>query len=532
MRLQSFFEQVSNRVYRTTGLMTRNRVRYTGLATKVTVDESQVNYLLARSIMDGSVITDEDGREYGADYVLASGFAAPVVNSMTAIMLSNPPQIKLKEEQPSLEEYDSTMRKWYKDNQSVIFDSVSASQAEGDSYLYVKDTFDAQVVQLLPEYVTKIVNPSDYTDVIGYEVKSARKQYNDKGEIVVSEYKTIYRKKFPYKIVIKLKNSGEPTDTIVEVDNKEVNIPIEKNELYLETLSTVDDFKDLFEDSGRFEERPLQIVPIHFKKKAQHVYGESVFRNLYIYFLNYNRLLDHIVRNVIFNLISLPYIKGVTDVDSFLKNNGVYDYEKKEYVLKLTPNKVLFGGDSFDMKMLTTPNTVEAAETAIKILFYLIVQASEVPEFFFGTAVSSSKASVKEQLPIVINKGKRYQTIYTQQMIELFKTVLYYKTKNGDVTVDYRNEFDFSWGVVSLDDQDSIIKLVETLEAMELVTDETKANILGLSKYVSDVKKEISDAKEESDNRSLSIDRQIEVDGTDADVEADAQVVIEDEQIN
>jgi hypothetical protein len=536
-QVKLLFEQISNRIYKTTAnAFNRIRIGYEGLISSPTVDESKVNYHLARSLMEGSVISDEHGNVYGEQYVLASAFAAPIVNSMTAIILSNPPSVTAvtqegSEQEKSAVSFNDTMRKWYQDNQSTIFDTLVDSQAEGDAYIYVKNTFDAEAVQLLPEYIEKIVAPNDYTKTIGYEVTSRSRQFDDKGNVQVVKYKTIYREQYPYKVVIKYKANGEQSDHIVDVNGEETLIAINKPQLYMETLSAIDDYADIFEESGRFEPRPLPIVHIPFGKKAQSTYGESAFRNLYVYFLNYNRVIDHMLRNVIFNLISLPFMKGVDNVDAFLQQNGEWDPVNKEYRLKLDPKKIIFGGKDFSINMLTTGDVISPAEKALKILFYLIVQASETPEFFFGVSVNSSEASVKEQMPIIINKGRRYQNTYSQPMKLLFDTVAYYKALNGDVTVPKNTESDLSWGTISLDNVDSIIKMVDALEARELITDETKAKILGLAKYVSNISQEIKKARQEAETNGLAIDQRLT--NASGDVPADDQedTIIDDGSI-
>lgn len=502
-------ETVSNRIYSALGsFSSRVRTFVSPFTGSISVDESKVNYFLARSLMDGSVIRDDKGVKHGADYVLASAFAAPIVNSMSALLLANPPSAKVDGENGEDMDFNASMSQWYSNNESVIFDAVADSQAEGDAYVYVKNTFDADLVQLAPENVEKIVNPNDYTDTIGYEVKSNKREFDSKGNIIVVKQKIIYRKSFPYKIVIELNSSGK-NGTIIEVDGIPKSIPIDNDQLYMKTLSTHDDFQGLFDSSGRFEEKPLPIVHLSFRKKKQHVYGSSVFRNLYVYFLNYHRILDHMIKNVIFNLVNVMYAKGIDNYEDFLKSNGELDESTGEYRLKIDPRRIILGGKDFQLDILNAPNGLDPADTLLTKFFYLIVQASETPEFFFGAAVKSSQASVKEQMPIILNKGSRYQKIYRNQMQDLFDTVIFYKSINGDVTVSPDYEYVFSWGAINLDDKEQLIKLVDSLDSKGLVTRETAGYILGLSNYVDDIQAEIKRADQEDDERNIAMDQLI-----------------------
>lgn len=474
----------------------------------LTVDESKVNYFLPRAILKGSIVADPKGNKYGKDYILSSAFAAPIINAPTAVIFTNPPSVTIagEDEGPQSTDFESTMQQYYMEKQKQIVAAVKKSQTEGDAYLYIKDTFDADLVLLKPEYVNKTVDPEDYTNVLGFEVTSKVKRAEGT-EVTSVKTKTIFRKVFPYRVVIQYQDESQ-VDKVIEIDGREVSIPIMKEELYLEQIATVDDYADLFNVQRFSEERPLPIIHFAFGEEPQSIYGESVYRNLYIYFLNYHRVLDTMLKNVLFNLSAFPYIKGIDNVENFKKNNGERQ-ANGDYRFKLSPRNLIFGGKDFEIKHVEAPDVTSSAREALKVLFYLIVQASEVPEFFFGARMNASDASVKEQLPILINKGNDYQTMFSEAMKTLFETVIYYKSRNGDFTVSPEFDFDFNWGHVSLDNIDEVTKLVDKLDEFGLVTDETKAKILGLAKYVSDLKREVVLAKTENENRSLALDQRL-----------------------
>jgi hypothetical protein len=473
-----------------------------GQTKNLEVDESKVNYYLARSIMDGSIITGPDGNVYGKDYILASAFASPIINAPTGIMLTNPPSVETDNDP----EFESTMQQYYIENQTEIMKAIADSQAEGDSYVYIKDTFDATPVPLRPENVEKVVDPNDYTNTIGFNVNSAINRGNGE-DVEMIQYKTLYRKIYPYKIVIAY-NSEKVVDRIVSVDGKDVNVPLTNESLYLEALATIDDYADLFDVRRFAEERPLPIVHMPFNLKAQRVYGESVFRNLYVYFLNYHRVMDGMLKNIHFNSNSFMYIKGIDSPDSFKQNNGELQTDGT-YRLKFTPRTVLFGGSDFEVKHVEAPDVTQTSRDALTLLFYLIVQASEIPEFFFGARMNASDASVREQLPVLVNKVNRYQALYFRYMKLFFDTVIYYKARNGDVTVDPKIDYVFTWGHVSLDSVDDITKLVEKMDELGLITDETKSKIMGMGKFVTDIKGEIEQAKKENEDKGLALDQRL-----------------------
>ncbi len=61
----------------------------------------------------------------------------------------------------------------------------------------------------------------------------------------------------------------------------------------------------------------------------------------------------------------------------------------------------------------------------LEYLFFCIVQASETPEFVFGTAVNSSRASVSEQMPIVAMKAERKRKQMRGPLLDLIGLYLF-----------------------------------------------------------------------------------------------------------
>lgn len=460
-----------------------------------TVDESKVNYHLARALYKGTVIEDDKGDQYGSRYLLASPFAKPIVDATAAFMMSRMPTIDLVDDQ--FETIEELVNKWLDDNSTDIFNAVLSALSEGDSYLLVKQEYNAGLVRLRPEDVSKVVDPTDYTKIIGYNVNSVSYDSEQGAMVNKKRYKTLYRKYPPYVVTIEV--TGTDTGRIVRVDGVETDLPYDGDSAMKSTLAMVEDYPELFNFDGA--ERPLPIIHFANDVDAQSIYGESEYRNLYYLFLRYHEVLDNAIKNNVFNSITMPYITGVTDLDAFTRKNGVYDEVKKEYKFMIDPSKTIIGGENFDIKMLQAYDSVAGADKILNILFWLIVQASETPEFVFGTAVRSSKASVSEQMPVMVRKAQRKQKTFTSSVKELVKTVSYYMSASGNTEVVplVDNSFSVVWGEILSEDTEERMKLVELLDGLGLVTDKTKMAILGVDRYVTDLNKELDSAKEEGE---------------------------------
>ena len=118
-------------------------------------------------------------------------------------------------------------------------------------------------------------------------------------------------------------------------------------------------------------------------------------------------------------LFARPKVKlQVKDVDQFiatnfpeaLKTGGTVNFRGREIL-------ILREGD--DAAYITADPGTEGIQILLEHLFYCIVQASETPEFVFGTAVASSKASVSEQMTPFAKKIERKRLSLTEPYLEL-----------------------------------------------------------------------------------------------------------------
>lgn len=103
-------------------------------------------------------------------------------------------------------------------------------------------------------------------------------------------------------------------------------------------------------------------------------------------------------------LMARPKVKmRLSSVESFLRNNfpGALesiqrgeqprlDFAGRELYLLADPQE--------NIEFITADNGLDGISTLLKFLFRCIVDVSGVPEFVFGTAIASSKASASEQM--------------------------------------------------------------------------------------------------------------------------------------
>ncbi len=81
---------------------------------------------------------------------------------------------------------------------------------------------------------------------------------------------------------------------------------------------------------------------------------------------------------------------------------------------------------------MTTDKTADNSTALLELIFYNIVDASQTPEFLLGTAVQSSKASVSEQLPVIVAKARRKRKRLKKVLKRLIGAYVFRQMMAGD----------------------------------------------------------------------------------------------------
>jgi hypothetical protein len=121
---------------------------------------------------------------------------------------------------------------------------------------------------------------------------------------------------------------------------------------------------------------------------------------------------------------SAPKLKlKVKDIASFIDNNfgsGTFTSLKagtEKLDLKQLDLVLLNQDDEADY--MTVASTTTDAEPLLRILFYLIVEASETLELIFGAHLDTSRASTDNQLPVYSKKIERKQSAWTKSWLKV-----------------------------------------------------------------------------------------------------------------
>lgn len=425
------------------------------------LNSSKVNYEIARALYNNT--KDE--------YKLGSSFVKPIINSTVGFM--GVPHFITEDEnaQPILDDF-------ILDNTSKMLRTHSNALKLGDCYIWLtreeksNPLYPDKPVMLIyniipPEEVDDIILDSTTKEPIAYVFKSEQEWTDLEGN----------KKKAKIKQVITAENR------IIEVDG---DIP----------------------DGMEPGETPNQwgFIPIvHFKNEPDETmkFGQSDIEPIEPLMKAYHDVMMHALKGS--KMHSTPKLKiKLKDVAGFLRNNfGVEDpvkFAKDGGKVNLDGHEILFLTDGEDASFIEVNSATGDAQVLLKLLFYCIVDVSETPEFIFGVHTPSALASVKEQMPIMVNKIRRKREQFTEQWQTLARMILVMSAKS--VGVNFTSySVTLGWDEVnSKDDKDIAETLEKVCNALDkaltgnFISEEAAVNFL--SKYIDTMSDYISDDPE------------------------------------
>lgn len=458
--------EMIGRVLEDRGLFTRNSLTWALYTTGNSIDYSQVNYFLTRAVFYASEVQSPlDGKKYGKDFLLGAGFAKPIVNSAAAFAVGKLPEVKSNKN----EDQATEINKWMEEEKSNIFYAVRNSMRDGDSYFRLDPDLEASLVA--PHKVT-VVNDPISGKLIGYNITSyVKNDDNNKLTKYVEELRT--------------------------------TTPFRQVKKYEQDKKTGEVMADSVVSGEEGEERPLDLIHFSNEKEPDQQYGNTEYQNCFIYFHNYHEVFENLIRNNIYNSNAVPVFEGIENMSEFLEANGERQ-DDGTYRMKWNPENLIVGGKGFNAKILQGVSNANDGMIVLNILFWLIAQTSETPEFVFGTAVTSSKASVSEQMPIALKKAERKQTQLNTPFKQLINLYNYHKSKLDQKKFKADMEYELKWLPILDDDLKLNLEIVKVLSEQGCITDSTKLLLLSMGRYIEDFDDEIANARKEMEEKNAA----------------------------
>jgi len=210
-------------------------------------------------------------------------------------------------------------------------------------------------------------------------------------------------------------------------------------------------------------DNPWGFVPIiHFKNEAEEnqLYGASDLEPIEPFMRAYHDTMLHAIQGS--KLFSTPRVKfKVKNIDKFMRDNFTAD-ELRNKAIRFANKEIYFVADGEDVAFISADSGAAGAATLLELIYCNIVDVSETPEFAFGTAVASSKASVSEQMVPLARKVERKRGQFSEHYGNLASMFLAMWEKVEARSLD-EYQVDVKWPEVSERDDARMATVVNTL---------------------------------------------------------------------
>lgn len=387
------------------------------------LNSSRVDYELARQLYHNT----------HDDYKLGAGFAKPIINTLAGFM--GVPRFRCKDEE-GREVLDEHVSRWVSRMQRVhqlcLRDGdcfVMLANLENDDLLYPDEENRIDFIIIPPEQIVDIEVDPISRKPKAYTIQARAKWKDEEGQ--EKEY-TVLQKFTTDRVVLKV--GGDAPEGL----------------------------------TSEIRPNPWGFIPIiHFKNEPEEteLYGTSELEPIEPYMKAYHDVMLHAMQGS--KMHSTPRLKlKLKDVQSFLQNNfpeALKAVQRGEQAnIDLKGHELLIFTDEEDASFIEAKSTIGDAEALLKLLFYCIVDVSEVPEFAFGVHTPSSHASVKEQMPLLIRRVARKREMVTENWQLLGRMLLVMHSKMTGKKFD-SYDVEITWDAVIERDEKEYADTIKTL---------------------------------------------------------------------
>lgn len=385
------------------------------------LESNRVDYKLARELYHNT----------NDQYKLGAGFAKPIINTLAGFM--GVPHFRCADEEAQ-QVLDDHVKEWVSRMQRIhqltLRDGdcfvMLANLAEDDP-LYPDRQSVIDLIIIPPEIVTDIQIDPVTLKPIQYTLQAKVKWDNEQKEYTITQKYTAEQ------IEIKAEGDVPPNLQTGTRPNRWGFIPI-----------------------------------IHFKNEPEEteVFGTSELEAVEPYLKAYHDVMLHAMKGS--KMHSTPRLKmQLKDIELFIKYNFGEEVLNRvqrgeEVRLDLDGHEMILLTDEEDAGFIEARSSIGDAETLLKLLFYCIVDVSEVPEFAFGVHTPSSHASVREQMPLLIRRVSRKREMVTENWQRLARMLL---VMHGTANVRRFESYNvgITWDAVIERDEKEYAETIRTL---------------------------------------------------------------------
>lgn len=324
---------------------------------------------------------------------IAGLFLKPLVSKKASWVLGQAPMVKFENEVTQ-----EKFNEWLSYNHADVLSSYEEAARYGDSYMVVNapdDDMNVPVTVVAPDVVTPIVDEDDYSQEIGRRIVQV---YQHPTEVATTQ------------TIIDEFTERERTRTIYR-SNRD---------------GTVQRFRNLI---GR-----VPVIHVSNNLSSSEKYGRPEGQSLVVLMQYYGEVFEAALEGNIKMGRPTPVAQKLGDADSVDK---FYDMHSETVdhtlpdgtiepvnVIDFDSDKMVVMGGSGEFKYASPESFAGDTEKLLGLLFYMMLQHSEIPEFIWGNAISSSKASAESQLGPFVKWVEKNQGRAEKWLRELVRVVV------------------------------------------------------------------------------------------------------------
>jgi 2'-5' RNA ligase len=397
----------------------------------------------------------------------------PLASKTAAWSLGLQPKIRCKRAKTQ-----DLLTKWFARVHSDVLRAFEDAVALADCFLIVNppDKNGHMPLTVVPaSSVRPIVHEEDFSKIVGWQISERHPHPTRVGEymVIVDEY---YADKRIRRIS---KNGGA-----------------EKRQEYKNLL-------------GR-----IPVIKLSFARRASEKFGRPIGAALLYLLLAYEQVLnDAIVGNrkqgrptpVIEKMGSVQQITAFWQQfgrkEKYKASDGT---EKERFVLDLSSDDVLTLGGDAQFRYAQPGSFTADTLNILQLLFYLLIEHSEFPEFIMGNAIASSKASAETQLPPFVKFIQKIQGQCEYWLFELLIIAMAYLSL-WETGVAVEEDVSVKWPKLTTDDGRLTLEAATLALENNLLTDEEVLALLPLD--VDDPQASVAKARAEAEKRRQEEER-------------------------
>lgn len=323
---------------------------------------------------------------------LSGAFLKPISSKFKSYVLGRQPAFRINNNPYA----EKKLNEWVSKHYALVQSAYEDARGLGDMYLVVNP--DLTLVAVSPDVVYPLVDPQNYSRIIGWAIDQSYPHPTEQGKYtrIVDEYTATHRHRW------------------VMTDGKVI-----EDKTYPNLIGRV------------------PVIHISANRKANELFGRPDGEPILPILNEYNEVMYHGITGNKRQGRPTPAMEKLGSENEIKRLMAKYGrsrshtdpdtgqtYQTTEVAFDADQLVMLAGSGEFSYK---SPSPfIGETEKMLGLLFYIIVQHTEIPEYAYGTAIASSKASAESQSDPFTRLIECLQNNEESWLIPLVETALTY----------------------------------------------------------------------------------------------------------